>query len=269
MARRKKRDGGGVSLFPFMSILACLIGILTLLISVSLIIKEKEQEGYTQEELELAQENKALKNQAKKLRAEILTTQQAAQQNNIASVSFKKLKDKSLNLSIDLKEISKGSDQTDEELQKLVENMKLETKAIVQEQPSLIKRQKELLAQIEKLKLTPKPTPSVLIRPGGVSKDIPKNLFFVECNSTGISLLEKDKKGFTISTAAIAKSDEFLNFCSKVKQTKDSMILFLVRRSGNNAFLWAAGTAEAEFEVKTGKLPIPNEGKIDTSLFNQ
>ena len=45
------------------------------------------------------------------------------------------------------------------------------------------------------------------------------------------------------------------------------MVLFLIRKSGNEAYLWAAGLAETKFKVTTGKLPIPNDGEIDLSLF--
>lgn len=45
------------------------------------------------------------------------------------------------------------------------------------------------------------------------------------------------------------------------------MVLFLVRKSGNDAYLWAAGHAESKFEVLTGKLPVPKDGEIDLSLF--
>jgi hypothetical protein len=41
-----------------------------------------------------------------------------------------------------------------------------------------------------------------------------------------------------------------------------------VRKAGNENYLWAAGYAESKFRVRTGKLPMPNDGKIDLSLFN-
>lgn len=254
-----------------MSILACLIGILTLLISVSLIIKEKEQEGYTEEELQRAKENKALKAQAEKARAEIVAIEEKSITENKAALELKKLKDRSISLQLALDEIKKGKDRTDDELQKLVENMKLETRDIEKEQPALLKLKASLLAQIKERKLQPKPESSVIIRPGGIGKDIPKNIFFVECNSTGIILRDRkdENKDLQISTAAIEKSNEFGDLCAQVKRTDDSMILFLVRRSGNRSFLWAAGTAETKFEIKTGKLPVPNEGKIDLSLFKR
>ena len=49
MGRRNDSDDEGVSLFPFMSILACLIGILTLMISVVSAVKEMDRDKLTQE----------------------------------------------------------------------------------------------------------------------------------------------------------------------------------------------------------------------------
>ena len=47
------------------------------------------------------------------------------------------------------------------------------------------------------------------------------------------------------------------------------MVLYLVRKSGNDCYLWGAGWAETKSRLNTGKLPMPNDGKIDLSLFFQ
>ena len=61
MAKRRNNNEEAVSLFPFMSILACLIGILTLMISLSMQMKQNETQGSTEQEKALAQENRDLK----------------------------------------------------------------------------------------------------------------------------------------------------------------------------------------------------------------
>ena len=65
-------------------------------------------------------------------------------------------------------------------------------------------------------------------------------------------------------TTLILDDDVF----AKAKKSADSMVLFLVRKAGNDAYRWAAGLAETKFDVRHGKLPVPNEGAIDLSLFN-
>lgn len=241
MPRRRKSDEGGVSLFPFMSILASLIGVLTLLISVNMIIKENERDNITQEELDRAKENQKLKKQAELARQELAKIEEL--------------------------EKAKNPEESDAALQKILENLRKETKDIQREQPVLEREKKRLLAEIEKRKIPPKSNDKVVIRPGGVGSRTARNVFFVECNSTGIIIRPEDKPPITVSTAAIPNNDRYGEFLEEVKRTRDSMVLFLVRKSGNPSYLWAAGHAETKFEVNTGKLPVPKDGEIDLSLF--
>ena len=109
----------------------------------------------------------------------------------------------------------------------------------------------------------------MVIRPPGVGRDVPRNLFFVECNSTGIVIRGKGDENVVISTAAIRTNSKFAQFCNKVKKTRDSRMLFLVRKTGNSSYQWAAGLAETKFDLNTSKLPVPKDGEIDLSLFNR
>ena len=85
MGRRESSDGDGVSLFPFMSILVCLIGSLTLMIAALMIIsmnsqqspevieryqKYSELEANQQQDVEELERLKLLLAQAEKLSAE-------------------------------------------------------------------------------------------------------------------------------------------------------------------------------------------------------
>ena len=271
MPRRRQSEEGGVSLFPFMSILASLIGVLTLLISVNMIIKENERDNITQEELDRAQENQKLKKQAEQVQQELTQLQERLEKEKSTAVELEKLKERSISLTAKIEELEKAKnpEETDAELQKILENLRKETTAIEREQPTLEERKQELLAEIEKRKIPPKPNEKVVIRPGGVGSRTARNVFFVECNSTGIVIRREDQQPVTVSTAAIPDNDQYGAFLEEVKRTRDSMVLFLVRRAGNEAYLWAAGHAETKFEVRTGKLPVPKDGEIDLSLFDK
>ena len=48
-----------------------------------------------------------------------------------------------------------------------------------------------------------------------------------------------------------------------------TMILFLLRDTGNTAYLRAAGWAENQYKLRTGKLPLPGKGELDLSLFSK
>lgn len=271
MARRKSNNDEAVSLFPFMSILACLIGILTLMISVSMGLNESQDKGATEEEKAMAVQNRDLKLKAESISTQILKVEEKAKRENSSSVQFNELKDMRIVLRDKLEGLKKADDpaKTDAALQKSVEVMKKEIVALKKEQPVLNKHLEELKKKLAELKNPPKKVESVMVRPGGSGFRAAQRLFFVECNSTGIVLIDETGKETIVATAAINSSSAYSQFLTQVKNTKDSMVLFLIRKEGNGAYFWAAGIADSKFEVKTGKLPIPNNGKIDLSVFRK
>ena len=254
-----------------MSILACLIGILTLMISVMMQVQQMEKNGRTEEEMARATKNRDLQIQAKELEKKIAELDEKLKQDKSTVAAMAKIKEARIALTMKLKELEKAKDPklTDAQLQKQVENMKKEVKALKKERPPLAKRLEELQAELKKRKETPKPKESVVVQPRGVGQGGARNLFFVECNSTGIVLRDAKDGEKVVSTVAIKTSGVYAKYLDRVKKTEDSMVLFLIRKSGNEAFRWAAATAELKYKLSTGKLPIPNDGKIDLSLFKR
>jgi len=269
MARRRNHRGEGVSLFPFMSILACLIGILTLMISVSMQVKQMQDEGQSDEERRSALENRDLKQEAEKLKAGIAKLEKDLERDMAGSAQLAKIEERKIVLRDKIDELARQPERTDEELQKLVEVMRREIAALKNERPSLNQRLEELKKELAARRNPPKPKESVLIKPGGTGIRAANRLFFVECNSTGIVLRSGKGAPQTISEAAITKSPAYNQFLDEAKSTHGSMVLFLIRKSGASSYRWAAGWAESKYQVRTGKLPIPNDGEIDLSLFEK
>ncbi len=269
MARRRNNNESGVSLFPFMSILACLIGILTLMISVSMRVNQANQEGQTEEETARAIANRDLRKKAEDAHKDAAKLEERLQKEKSTAAEMAKLEDHKIVLKTKLDEIQKARNpkETDESLQKLVENLKQEITRLKQERPPLNQQLADLQERLKKRKEPPKVVESVIIRPGGVGAREARNLFFVECASTGVVIHSESGPSKPISTAAIETNQDYNNLLEKVKRTPDSMVLFLIRKGGNPAYLWAAGIAETKYKLNTGKLPVPNEGKIDLSLF--
>jgi chaperonin cofactor prefoldin len=215
-------------------------------------------------------ENRDLQKNAEKLKLEAVKLEERLKNEKTTAAEMGKLETHRIVLKTKLEEIekAKNEEETDASLQKLIENMKLEIAALKKERPPLSKRLNELQMQLKERADAPEPEESVVIRPGGIGSRGAKNLFFVECTSTGIVIRSGGDEPKIVSTAAIGTSEDYNAFLDNVKKTRDSMVLFLIRKGGNNAYNWAAGWAESKYEVRTGKLPVPNEGKIDLTLFD-
>lgn len=270
MAKRRNNNEEAISLFPFMSILACLIGILTLMISVSMQAKQAQSEDNSDEERALALENRDLKKKAEQIAAAIRKAEEKLRKEDSASAQLAELKDRKIVLKKKLEEVDTADDpeKADAALQKMVEMMREEIAALKTDRPPLTKKLEELKAELAARKNPPKKVESVVVRTSGSGVRMAARLFFVECNSTGIVLIGEKNGTSTVTTKAIPSSVEYAYFLEEVKRTRDSMVLFLIRKEGSAAYQWAAGVAETKFEVRTGKIPIPNNGKIDLSMFS-
>eukprot|EP00903_Cladosiphon_okamuranus_P003528 g3526.t1 len=244
----KRKKGDGVSLFPFMSILACLIGILTLMISVSMQLKQIDQ-GRSEEEMARALENRDLLKQAEESRQEIEKLEKDLERDKSTASAMAKLKERKIILRQKLEETEENTpDQTDAELQKQIELMQAEIVSLKRERPPLSQRLAQLQKELEKRENPPESAESVVIQPGGTGIGTASELFFVECNSTGIVIRPENGAPVTVSEATITTNQAYNSFLERVKGTRDSMVLFLVRRSGYDSYRWAAGWAESQFE---------------------
>lgn len=262
-------EKGQVSLFPFMSILACLIGILSLLIGLSMAVNQRK-EGMTQEEVDRAKEHKTLELLVKKKQKELEEQKKSLETTRLSTMEMEKLKQILLELQKQQDELDAVKLDPEDELRAKIQIYRDEKAALVKEQPSLQTKIDELNAKLAQLKEIPKPKESVKIRPPRLGAKVPRNLFFVECNSTGIVLRGANDETRPISLASIKSgSVEFAEFCQKAKSASgsDHMVLFLVRKGGREVYEYAAAAAELDFKVQTGKLPVPNEGNIDLSQF--
>lgn len=271
MARRVSNAGGGVSLFPFLSILACLIGILTLMISVTVVVESSGPTDRDKEELRRAREYQTLLDRQRKVQKEVAELKNQLKSRNATALQLQELDERRVVLRRQLDEDQdqlKQADQTNKSLQKLIENLISETEALRRERPSLEKKLAELKAELARRKIKPdnKPVP-VRVLPGGSGSAKPGQVFFVECDSTGIILHRRSGPKTSVSTAAIGTNSDYNRFLQEALARRDAMVLFLIRDTGAPAYRRAAGWAESQFKLRTGKLPLPGKGEADLSLF--
>jgi hypothetical protein len=271
MARRASSADGGVSLFPFMSILACLIGILTLMISVTIALKSLETTGRGKEELERARNHQSLLARQNTTRKEIETLKATLKKQNSTALELSELDERRIVLRRQLDEktaLLEKPDQTDKVLQKRIETILANIEALRKERPALDKKLAELKAELARRKIKPdnKPVP-IRIQPGGTGTAHVNRITFVECDSTGIILHRRGQPSTSVSLAAIGTDQNFNRLLQEAKGKAGSMILFLLRDTGHQSYLRAAGWAENQYQLRTGKLPLPGKGELDLSLF--
>lgn len=271
MARRVSNAGGGVSLFPFLSILACLIGILTLMISVTIVVKSSGPTDRDKEELRRAREYQTLLDRQRKVQKEIADLKNQLKSRNATALQLQELDERRIVLRRQLddqKEPLKKAAETNKALQKLIENLITETEALRRERPALEKQLAELKAELARRKIKPdnKPVP-VRVIPGGSGTAKPGQVFFVECDSTGIIIHRSSGEKSNVSSAAIGTNPDYNRFLQEAVDRRNAMVLFLIRDTGAPAYRKAAGWAESQFKLRTGKLPLPGKGEADLSLF--
>ncbi|MFH1301618.1 MAG: hypothetical protein ABIK07_11205 [Planctomycetota bacterium] len=259
MGKKKKESGETVSLFPFLSILACVIGVLTLMITAMALSQmdnqddtwkraeefEKDQNQITEKQQELDQVKSQIEDLSKLNRDLILALEE-----------LKKLKQEKSKLPDDI---------TPEEKVKLLAEANRLTKRIDEIKDDPMTLQKE----IDKLKaeLNKRENPvaaEVRIQPGGTGVDL--NPTFIECTKTGIVVLDGPSADLRIRRDDLTKSLPFVELLDKIGAQPKGTVIFLVRQDAVYTYNIASGVARSRF-CSNGKLPVEGNGKIDLSKF--
>jgi hypothetical protein len=273
MARRARDSGGSVNLFPFLSILICIIGCLTLIIVVINLIGMNKGEGRTPEEVERAREFVALKKErddnqeeADKLRQLI---EHLIQQNRDSLTIKDKL--------ITLKKTLENQEEIDKSREELIAKFNLlqtTNKKLIEDEKFLqveIKKKEEELAK----RAEPPKAAALQVRPSGSSATT--RPFFVEVSDRGVYLHRSlTKEPAVIPIASLNQNPEFLEFLKMIASEPYNRVIFLVRgtpgavKTLNEASGVVAGYNRANgTEIIPGRLPLPGEGKVDLQLFAQ
>ena len=258
MARPKVSAVPSVSLFPFLSILACLSGALVVMICVLTIMQVTTSGTTAAKSNPLALEMKDLQNQLNEYRA--LTDQLTT-----ASQIEKRM--------LLLREISEGAETTDlirARIQKELENIQMVIANHTNERPRLQKEITRLKEDLAERRINPADMKAALrVQGGGSSFAAGRRLFVVEANSDSIVVHRSKDDRFRVSAATIGADRDYNGFLSEVAQHPKHLVLFLVRVDGWNSYVRGAGWAENQFKLATSKLPIPGQGKVDLSEFEK
>lgn len=266
--RNSSAAGAGVSLFPFLSILACLIGILTMMIKIITDIKAQETSGRDEDEMARAVQFQQIQTEIKKQEQALEKVTALLKEHSAALVELSELENKRIILRKKLDDTKAAPKESDEALQKSLENIIDQIAAFKKERPELVKQVAELKAELARRKIKPddKPLP-VRINPAGSGISANTEVVFIECNANGLVILDKSGSKTPVSKATIDTDEKLAQIFNKTKASREHLVLFLLRSDGYGSFNIAGGYAESKFNLRIGKLPVPTQGEIDLSLF--
>ena len=258
MAKRRRKEEQVVSLFPFLSILACLIGVLTLMIT-ALALGQMDQ-GVIQR----AKDYQAVKAKIEEDKKETVDVKDLVAKADAIREQIKRALDELKRLQAQKKQVENKDDAN---IKLLAESNRLRNR-IEELQPELKKLQKLLKKLQEELRQRKdRPTESeVHIQPGGSGVNLTPH--FVECTPQGI-VIHEGAEPTSVRRADLRNSQLFKKLLEQVAaKAKTDRIVFLLRSDGVASYNTARSVARIE-RAPNGKLAVVGQGKIDLSLFQK
>lgn len=263
MARRPKGEQDDVSLFPFLSIIACVIGVLTLMISTLAMAQMDTQEVADAEQNEklqdqLAQRREAVEDLRQKIAERIGPEAMEVQRKLVDTMAELQKADEKL------KEIEARRAAL-EKVKIVIPELDEQKRETVVDMQQQLARLKEELAQLEKDLSAREDAKEaeVSILPSGSGLNFTPH--FVECAAGALVLhdLEPPKR---IRAADMTTDKDLIALMETIANGQNDSMIFLVRSDGLGSYRAAVNLANQN-EIRFGKLPAVGKGRIDLSQF--
>ncbi len=265
MPKRPESEGAPISLFPFLSILACVIGTLILMITGLAL----SQMGSRPDEdlVRRAEEYAALKRKlldAEKTIKDLETSvaEAAALQERLTALQRESDELQSLHLRrtttfLKRSDLLKELSAREERLKKLLAEL-------LEDHKKLLEQIKPLEVELAKRKDIP--TEAVVrVAPGGSGMGAGMRPVFVETDGQGIAI-HTGAEPKRVSRGDVKSHPEFLRTLDVVAKNPRSIVIFLIRDNGISNYQLASSVASSR-KARHGKLPVAGHGKLDFSLF--
>ena len=273
MARKRKDSGTSVSLFPFLSILVCMIGCLTLIIVVLNLVAMNKQEGREPEEVERARLFVELEKENKEDEEKLDDLRQLIE--NLLQVNKEDM-DRRTKLN-QLKEMLENAEKIDAVREELIAQFNLlqqTNKKLVEDEKLLMAEIEAAKKEIEERKLPPEPA-ALQVRPSGSGANVEP--YFVEIADKTVLIHHSLREPpIEIPSASLNQSEDFIKLLQTIAAKPYRKLIFLVRgNTGSVANLNQANSVVGAFNQNTGaqilagRLPLPGDGKVDLSMFEQ
>ena len=246
-----------------MSILACVIGTLTLMITALALgqidsTQSPEVIARAEEHEQRLSEIKTSENEAEKLKRLLDEAAALREELKRALAELKRLEEQQ-------KQDTKNADNSQKKkIQLLAEANKLQQliDKIQADLSPLVVKIKRLQAELNSRKNPPKEA-VVKIQPGGSGLNLDPT--FVECTAAGVVLLESRGKPL-VRRADLRTNKAFIALLDRVAKKPKGSVIFLVRSDAVSTYSAARGVARSRY-CRNGKLPVLGKGRIDLSMF--
>ena len=261
MPRRPRSNDDDISLFPFLSIIACVIGVLTMMIA-TLALAQTDTPDVAQIE-NFEQDKKSLdrtQTRIEEIKLEIsdsLKLREQQQQNTTNKTEIAKMLEELQAVELELSEQKRVQiviPKVDPSARETASQMQLEHEQIEAE-----------IAQLEKdlQDRKDKSEANVTVLPQGSGLNFKPH--FVECAADSF-VMHTQTPTKRIRTANAAKAQEFIDLMQLAANGKNDSIVFLVRSDGLGTFRTLKGMCDKR-NIRNGKLPVVGQGRIDLSVF--
>jgi len=258
VARPRRRWRPEVSLFPFLSVLACTIGTLTLIITatatsqvaaggVDIELYERLEQEIAEGRLQLAEieglerEVLGLEENLREVRerAQALAAQKASLGDRVAP---------------------------DAPVEGALRKAESRIEALEGDLDPVREQGRKLRAQLDERRRQLANAP-IRIRPSGSGYGLVPQ--FIECRKEGVVLYEApDWKGRRVPTYLVSTSPEVTRFLQRVRFHDAGTVIFLVRAGGVAAHRAASARAD-RLGIRSGSMPIVGDGPFDFSAVGR
>jgi hypothetical protein len=254
LARARRRQRTEVSLFPFLSVLACTIGALTLIITATATSQVAaggiDIERYERLEQEIATGRLEL------AALDVLADDVAGLETELDDARRR------AEALADEREALGEPMAADDPLRRVLRDEATRVESLEQERAALEARAARARGEIDERRQQLANAP-IRIRPSGSGFGLVPR--FIECRADEIVLYEAPGwKGRRVPTVLAATSPELTRFLQRAKFQQAGTVIFLVREGGVRGHDIANARA-GRLRVRTGSMPVAGDGPLDFS----
>jgi len=255
MARLRKSRKSRVSLFPFLDILACVIGNLILIIT-AVVLEQIDTEPVA-EAARIKEVTERAGGSAEELAELQRQLARARKRSGEAEARLEAVRARIRAATKERQEAEMAVSQPDKPAED--PTIAAEIRRLEKEKRSIEEEITKVTARIAERRK--KPEQSIVVLPpgeGGPSRGI-----FIEASGSDLIVLE-GKQPWKLPAGKADTDPRFKKLLADAKADGDTIITFLVRSDGLAAFTRGQRAAEAA-GVPSGKVPLPGDGMIDLS----